>query len=73
MKTYYVYILKSSDNTYYIGFTSNITQRFEQHCNRKYKDSFTYSRRPLVLAFYCEFTDVNLAIATEKKSKNSQE
>lgn len=69
MKTYYVYILKCSDNSYYTGFTSNLTKRFEEHSNGKYIDSYTYSRRPLTLAFFCEFTDVNIAIATEKQIK----
>ncbi len=70
MKTDYVYILKCSDGTYYTGFTSNLEQRFIAHKGGKHKDSYTYSRRPLSLAYYAEFTDPGLGIATEKQIKN---
>jgi len=69
MKTYYVYILKCSDKTYYTGITSNLSKRFTEHENGKHKDSYTYKRRPLELAFYAEFTNVELAIETEKQIK----
>ena len=52
MKTYYVYILKCSDNTYYTGFTSNLDNRLFEHQSGKHKDSYTYTRRPLELVFY---------------------
>mgnify|MGYP003673746862 FL=1 len=32
-------------------------------------DSYTFSRRPLHLVYYCEFTNVELAIETEKQIK----
>ncbi|WP_242085526.1 GIY-YIG nuclease family protein [Aestuariivivens sediminis] len=69
MKIYYVYILKCSDNTYYTGITSNLEKRFMEHQSAKYKDSYTYSRRPLQLAFYAEFTNPEIAISTEKQIK----
>ncbi len=69
MKTYYVYILKCSDGTYYTGFTSNLEKRFVEHQTGRHKDSYTYSRRPLNLVFYAEFTDPNKAIAAEKQIK----
>ncbi|MGE5944936.1 MAG: GIY-YIG nuclease family protein [Flavobacteriales bacterium] len=69
MKIYYVYILKCSDDTYYTGFTSNLEKRLIEHQSGKHKDSYTHSRRPLPLAFYAEFTDPNVAIATEKQIK----
>ena len=69
MKIYYVYILKYSDGTYYTGFTSNLEKRFVEHQTGKHEDSYTYSRRPLTLVFYAEFTDPNIAITTEKQIK----
>jgi len=69
MKIYYVYILKCADDTYYTGITSNLSQRFKDHSNGKHKGSYTYLRRPITLVFYCEFTDVNLAILSEKQIK----
>ena len=69
MKTYYVYILECSDRTFYTGITSNLTQRLVSHKTGKYKDSYTSKRRPLELVYYCEFTDPNMAIETEKQIK----
>ena len=69
MKLYYVYLLKCSDHTYYTGVTSNLTKRVMEHQSGKHKDSYTYSRRPVYLMFYAEFTNVELAITTEKQIK----
>ncbi len=69
MQISYVYILKCSDNTYYTGVTSNLTKRIKEHKYGKHIDSYTYSRRPLKLVYYAEFTDINLAILTEKQIK----
>ena len=69
MKTYYVYILKCSDNTYYTGITSNLSKRLIEHKTGKHIESYTYSRRPLSLMFYADFTNVSLAIDSEKQIK----
>ncbi len=69
MKTYYVYILKCSDKTYYTGITNNINRRLFEHKKGKYPGSYTYLRRPVVLVYYCDFTNVGFAIDTEKQIK----
>ena len=69
MKIYYVYILKCADKSYYTGFTSNLKQRLVEHKEGKHKESYTYKRRPLKLVFYCEFTNVEMAIEKEKQLK----
>jgi len=69
MKTYYVYILKCSDNTYYTGITSNLEKRIMEHESGNHKDGYTYSRRPVLLVFYSEFTEPEKAIETEKQIK----
>ena len=69
MKQSYVYILKCSDNSYYTGVTSNLESRMFKHDTGFYLESYTSSRRPLQLVFYCEFADINLAIDTEKQIK----
>jgi len=69
MKLSYVYILKCSDGTYYTGVTSNLNKRITEHQSGKHKDSYTYNRRPIELVFYAEFTDINLAIQSEKQIK----
>ena len=69
MKLSYVYILKCSDNTYYTGVTSNLHERLIEHKDGKHQESYTYKRRPVKLEFYAEFTDINVAISTEKQIK----
>jgi len=69
MKFSYVYILKCSDDSYYVGVTSNLESRLDKHHTGFYKGSYTSRRRPLELLFYCEFTDINIAIDTEKQIK----
>lgn len=44
MKIYYVYILECSDNTYYTGIISSLTNRFESHQSGSYEGSYTSSR-----------------------------
>ncbi len=69
MKTYHVYILKCADNSYYTGVTSDLIGRITAHKSGKHRESYTYSRRPVELVFFAEFTNVELAISTEKQIK----
>ncbi len=69
MKKYFVYILKCSDNSYYVGFTSNLSRRINEHQTGKYKNSYTFKRRPIVLVFHTQFNNALVAIAKEKQIK----
>ncbi len=69
MKIYYVYILRCSDNTFYTGVTSRMEMRMVEHQKGKHKESYTFRRRPVELVFYCEFTNVEVAIEKEKQIK----
>lgn len=69
MKSSFVYILKCSDSTYYTGVTSNLDKRLIAHQSSKHVGSYTYNRRPLILVFYTVFTDITIAIQTEKQIK----
>ncbi|MGG7033592.1 MAG: GIY-YIG nuclease family protein [Flavobacterium sp.] len=69
MKFYYVYILKCSDESLYVGVTSDIDRRLMEHNAGKYADAYTYSRRPVELVFYQDFMEPNQAIEFEKKIK----
>lgn len=68
MKSAWVYILKCSDNSYYIGCTSNLEQRIIEHQNKKY-GGYTSSRLPVKLVYSCEFSDISEAIRGEKQLK----
>lgn len=69
MKTYYVYILKCYDKSYYTGFTNDIDRRFAEHEQGINPESYTFKRRPVELVFWQEFASVNDAIAFEKQVK----
>ena len=69
MKSYFVYILKCNDNSYYTGFTNNLERRFEEHSSGKNKECYTFDKRPLELVWFETFNDVLDAISTEKRIK----
>jgi putative endonuclease len=68
MRTYYVYILASRSRTLYVGVTSNVVRRVQQH-REGARDSFT-ARYKITRLVYVEVTsDVRAAIAREKQIK----
>ena len=69
MKTYFVYILLCSDNTYYTGITSNLTKRIQQHESGYYPNSYTSKKRPIELKYHCPFINIEMAIDCEKQLK----
>lgn len=69
MKTLFVYVVECADNSFYTGITNNIELRIHQHNQGLDVDAYTYSRRPVVLRYYQEFTNPNEAIAFEKQVK----
>jgi len=66
---YFVYILKCIDNTYYTGVTNNITRRYSEHEQGIDPKSYTFSRRPLKLVWFEEFSNIEFAIEKEKQIK----
>jgi putative endonuclease len=69
MKTMYVYILECSDKSYYTGVTNDLEKRFQQHEQGINRNCYTYTRRPLKIAFYEKFNSPNSAIRFEKQVK----
>ena len=69
MKTYYIYILKCSDNSYYIGVTNNLNLRLNQHQQGVNNDCYTFNKRPVELVYQEEYIDIKKAIAREKQLK----
>lgn len=69
MKKSWVYILcNKNKTTLYIGVTSNIKKRIEQHKTKFYK-GFTARYNCDRLVYYQEFDSIVQAIAYEKKLK----
>ena len=62
-----VYVLKCSDNGFYVGCTDNLKNRFNEHTKGKVKD--TKSRLPVVLCQYHCFRSKEVAFEFEKYLK----
>jgi putative endonuclease len=69
MLSYWTYILRCSDGSYYTGVTDDITYRVDQHNTGKNKAAYTFKRRPVTLVYSAEFSDVYEAIHWEKVLK----
>jgi putative endonuclease len=69
MKTYYVYILRCRDESYYTGVTNDLALRVAQHQQGIDLRCYTFRRRPLVLVYSSSFGDICEAIAWEKQLK----
>ena len=66
---YYVYILTNkANNVLYIGVTNNLQRRIAEHKNEQV-EGFTKRYHLHKLVFFEEFSDVNNAIAWEKRLK----
>ena len=64
--SWFVYLLRCSDNTLYAGITTDITRRIHEHNNdNKRSAKYTRSRRPVKLAY--------LETAVDKKSAAQRE
>ena len=68
METWVVYILECSDNTFYVGCTSDLEKRLIRH-NRG-EVSYTSSRLPLTVRTFTAFQDKYLAYNFEKYLKS---
>jgi len=69
MKTYYVYMLRCSDNSFYVGITSDPERRIAQHKLGLDPECYTFKRRPVELVHASDFREVTDAIAWEKQLK----
>ncbi|HLD23950.1 MAG TPA: GIY-YIG nuclease family protein [Sulfuricurvum sp.] len=73
-KTYTLYILKCSDDTYYTGIAIDIEKRLTEHNTSDKGAKYTRSRRPVML-MYCEsYPDKSSALKREiaiKRMKRS--
>ena len=68
MHTYHVYILTNQSRTLYIGMTSDLTRRIEEHRSRAVS-GFTSRYNVTQLVYYETTADVHAAIARERQLK----
>jgi putative endonuclease len=65
----YLYILRCSDGSYYVGTTrASLDARVAEHNAGRF-GGYTASRRPVVLAFAEQFATITDAIAAEQQVK----
>jgi putative endonuclease len=69
MKKSYVYILSNKNKSVlYIGVSSNLVKRIEEHKNSE-GSIFTKKYNVIELVYFEEFTEINEAIKREKQLK----
>ncbi len=66
--SFYVYILRCTDGSYYAGHTDNLEKRLAAHQSGEIQ-GYTYSRRPVHLVFTQEFPSREDAFLRERQIK----
>ncbi|MEO9534217.1 MAG: GIY-YIG nuclease family protein [Crocinitomicaceae bacterium] len=68
--TFYVYILKCSDGSFYAGLTGKLNKRLQEHNEGYFEGSYTSKRLPVELVYSCQFSTYSEAFAKERQIKN---
>jgi predicted GIY-YIG superfamily endonuclease len=66
--SFWVYILRCADNSYYTGQTDNLEKRIAEHQAGEV-EGYTSTRLPVVLLFSQEFPSREEALAAERQIK----
>ncbi|MGB7873055.1 MAG: GIY-YIG nuclease family protein [Anaerolineales bacterium] len=67
--SYYVYILKCADGSYYTGSTDDLSKRLWQHQEGVTPGSYAFSRRPVELVWNEEVSTYREALTHERQIK----
>jgi len=67
--SFWVYILKCADGSYYTGHTDNLETRIEQHKNRFFPGCYTATRLPVEVVYSQELVTRQEALAAERQIK----
>ena len=68
MRPFFVYMLKCSDGSYYVGQTDDLTQRFAQHQTGAFP-GYTHKRRPVERVWSSEMPSRHEAANCERQIK----
>ena len=68
MRPFFVYILRCSDGSYYVGHTDDLEKRLDEHAEGLC-GGYTVLRRPLELVFVDEFVTREETIERERQLK----
>ncbi len=69
MGSYFIYMLHCSDDSFYIGLTSDVSRRVAEHETGAIPKAYTHSRRPVQLVWVGEFPPHEEACAFERQIK----
>ncbi|HGX91902.1 MAG TPA: GIY-YIG nuclease family protein [Candidatus Tenderia sp.] len=67
--SFWVYILRCADDSYYTGHTDNLEKRIGEHTTGAIASCYTFKRRPLKLVFSQDFPTREEALASERQIK----
>ena len=66
----WMYLLECADGSFYTGTTrAALNERVGEHNAGKFKQAYTFARRPVRLVFSQEFANITDAIAAERQVK----
>ena len=69
MKTWYLYVVRCSDDTLYTGITTDLARRLNEHNTGKRGAKYTKARRPINLVYYELYESRSNAQKAEHKFK----
>lgn len=68
--SYYIYILECQNNSFYIGYTTDICRRYQEHCDGSPKCKYTRAFPPKRLAVCWQFhAEVGVVLSLEASLK----
>lgn len=67
--SFWVYVLRCTDGSYYTGHTDNLENRIAQHSSGAIPSCYTFSRRPIECMFSQAFPTREEALASEQQIK----
>jgi len=68
MGRFYVYILKCQDNTFYTGYTADLSRRIREH-NTGRGAKYTRARKPVELLYSEDHNSIQEAMRREREIK----
>jgi predicted GIY-YIG superfamily endonuclease len=67
--SFWMYMLRCSDGSYYTGHTDNLEVRLDLHASGNIQTCYTRKRRPVTLVFSQEFATREEALVAERQIK----
>ena len=67
--SFWVYILRCADNSYYTGHTDNLEERIAKHKTGEIDEGYTSARLPVRLVFSEQFPTREEALTCERQIK----